>query len=235
MKKLMMLCLLALVAVAYAEDKYIEHLKILLTEQEKADYKKLKSDAEKEKFANDAWAKRDPSPGTPENEFKTNFENNLSQVNDRMKNKKAFESDLGQALLLLGPPSEQKDEGQKKTSGSDDEEEGSGGGGKKVWVYKNLPPDVASGEVTIEFHPSGGEWHFVDKNASGSLLEKARQHTISAAASAHGTQEIPTKQPGPAPKAPPAELPVSTPEVKAALDATATGTAPKDIPVNALA
>jgi GWxTD domain-containing protein len=236
MKKLMMLCLLALVTVVYAEDKWINTIKILLTEQEKADYKKLKTDAEKEKFVNDAWAKRDPTPDTPDNEFKTNFENNLSQVNERMKKKNAFESDMGQTLLLLGPPAEQKDEGGKKTANyGEDEEEGAAAAGKKIWVYKSLPSDVATGEVKVEFHPSGGEWRFVDKTSAGALLEKARQHTMTAAVAAHGTQEIPAKQPGPAPKAPTTEMPgVTTPEVKAALDATATGTAPKDIPVNAL-
>jgi|GEM_PF-3169429 len=235
MKKFMMLCLLAIVTIAYAEDKYIDHIKILMTEQEKADYKKLKSDNEKQKFVDDFWARRDPSPDTPENEFKTAFENNLQQVNDRMKNKKAFETDIGQTLLLLGPPSDQKDAG-GKSSNYDEDEASSGAPGKKIWTYKNLPPDVASGEITIEFRPSGGEWRFADKKTVGAILEKARMHSISTQASAHGSQEVPAKQPEVAPKPAAAEIPaVTTPEVKAALDATATGTAPTEVPMNALA
>jgi GWxTD domain-containing protein len=237
MKKFLMLCLLALVAVAYAEDKYIDHIKILMTEQEKAEFKKLKSDSEKQKFVDDFWAKRDPSPGTPENEYKTNFENNLQQVNDRMKDKKAFESDLGQTLLLLGPPSDQKDEGGKSSGYNTESDEDTGGApGKKIWIYKSLPSDVASGEITIEFRPSGGEWRFADKKTAGAILEKARVHTMAAQVSAHGTQEIPAKQPEMAPSPSTADVPpVTTPEVKAALDATATGTAPTDVSMNTLA
>jgi GWxTD domain-containing protein len=235
MRKLMMVCLLALVAVAYAEDKYIDHIKILMTEQEKADYKKLKTDAEKQKFVDEFWAKRDPSPGTPENEYKDNFEKNFTEVNEHLKDKRGFESDIGQTLLLLGPPSQQKDE---KGGGAGYGEEGDQGpsGGKRIWTYTNLPSDVASGEVTIEFRASGGQWRFADKNMANALLEKAREHAMNQAP-AEGTQGVPapTVQTAPKPAAP-AEIPaVTSPEVKAALDATASGTPPKDITVNGLA
>jgi len=230
MKKFMMICLLALVAVAYADDKFIDQIKILMTQQEKADYKKLKTDAEKQKFVEDFWAKRG-------NDYKTNFENNLKQVNDHLKDKRGFESDLGQTLLLLGPPTEQKDNKGKATGGGYGEDEGEGAQqGNKTWVYKSLPSDVASGETSIEFKASGGKWHFADANTANAILEKARVHYASQA-SAGGAQSAPTTQtPGtPHPAAPAEAVAVTTPEVKAALDATATGTAPKDIPVSGLA
>jgi GWxTD domain-containing protein len=238
MKKFMMLCLLALVAVAYAEDKYIDQIKILMTQQEKADYKKLKNDADKQKFVDEFWAKRDPSPGTPENEYKTGFEKNLKEVNEHLKDKRGFESDLGQTLLLLGPPTEQKDDKGKTTTGGygEDEEEGTQQPGNKIWIYRNLPSDVATGEVTIEFKAANGKWRFADSDAANALLEKERQHTISHAGD-QASQSAPTTQAPPTTKAAPVEAapPVTTPEVKAALDATATGTAPKDIAVGGLA
>src|SRR5688572_27841346 len=112
MRKYAVLFLFLLTAGVVAEDTWIEQIKILMTEQEKADYKKLQSDADKQKFVNEFWAKRDPSPGTPENEYKNNFEKNLSQVNTLMKDKQAFETDMGQTLLLLGDKFEQKEEKQ---------------------------------------------------------------------------------------------------------------------------
>ena len=232
MKKLAMFFLLVLTVAAYAEDKWTEQIKILMTEQEKADYKKLKSDADKEKFVTDFWAKRDPSPGTPENEYKTNFETNFAQVNARMKNKKAYETDMGQTLLLLGPPSEQKQDDGKQAGYGD--EEGEAAPGKQTWIYKGLPAEVSSGEVTIEFRPSGGEWRFADKKTAQPLLEKARHRAISAGqASAPAPQAAPQAQVAPTPSAGGAP-PVTTPEVKAALDATATGTAPQDVPLHGL-
>ncbi len=234
MKKLAMFCLLVFAVIAFGADKWMDQIGILMTEQEKAEYKKLKSDADKQKFVADFWAKRDPTSGTPENEYKTNHEKNSVEVNTRMKDKRAFESDMGQTLLLLGPPADQKSEGGKPSAYGEEEEGGTPG--KQVWTYKNLPADVASGEVKIEFTVSGTEWKFADKKQAQALLEKARQRTISVAqASAHGTQEIPPKQPDAAPKPAVGDVPpVTSPDVKAALDATATGTAPSDIPVVAL-
>ncbi len=229
-----MFCFLALTVVAFAADKWIDQIQVLMTEQEKADFKKLKSDADKEKFVADFWAKRDPTAGTPENEFKNNYETNFAQVNAKMKDKRAFESDMGQTLLLLGPPADQKQEG-GKPAGYGEEEEG-GAPGKQVWVFRNLPAEVASGEVTIEFRVSGGAWKFADKKIAQALLEKARERAISAGqAAAHTPQEPAAKQPQAAAKPAVSDAPpVTSPDVKAALDATATGAAPKDIPVIAL-
>jgi len=230
-----MFCLLLLTVVAFAADKWIDQIQILMTEQEKADYKKLKSDADKEKFVADFWAKRDPTPGTPENEYKSNYETNFAQVNAKMKDKRAFESDMGQTLLLLGPPADQK---QAEGAGSAYGEEGEEGGApaKQVWVFRKLPADVSSGEVSIEFRVSGGAWKFADKKQAQALLEKARQRAVSSGqAAAQAPQEVPAKQPQAAPQPAASDVPpVTSPDVKAALDATATGAAPKDIPVIAL-
>jgi GWxTD domain-containing protein len=235
MKKLAMFCLLILTAVAFAADKWIDQIQILMTEQEKADYKKLKSDADKQKFVNDFWAKRDPTPGTPENEFKNNYETNFGQVNAKMKDKRAFESDMGQTLLLLGPPADQKQEGGKPAAAG--EEEAGGPPGKQIWTFRNLPAEVASGDVTIEFRVSGATWKFADRKQAQAILEKARQKAISAGQTA---AQAPQQTPAPTQAIPPAKPatsdvpPVTSPDVKAALEATATGSAPKDIPVNAL-
>ena len=73
MKKLACFLLIAFATVVFA-DKYDDwvnvDVKAIITKPEKDAFKKLKSDAEKEKFIQDFWAKRDPSRGTPENEFK---------------------------------------------------------------------------------------------------------------------------------------------------------------------
>ena len=232
MKKFAMFFLFAVAVTAFAADKWIEQIQILMTEQEKADYKKLKSDAEKQKFVETLWAKRDPSPGTPENEYKSNFEKNLEQVNTLMKNKRAYESDMGQTLLLLGPPTEQKDE-KGPQSAYEEEEEEEAALGKKVWVYKTVPGDASAGEVIVEFRPSAGEWKFADRKKIEPILEKARQRGITSAQTAQAQQPPQQTQAAPTTGTPAVPGAIS-PEVKEALDATASGTPPTEVPVHAL-
>jgi GWxTD domain-containing protein len=235
MKKSALFVLFVLMSLfAIAADKWVDQIQILMTEQEKNDYKKLKSDSEKQKFVTDFWARRDPSPGTADNEYKANYEKNLAQVNTMMKDDRGFESDMGQTLLLLGPPTERKEEkgGAAPAYSSDEEEEESPG--RQTWIYKKLPAAVASGEVKIEFEPGVGEWRFADRKQMQPILEKARQNTIdaskkSAAAVTKKDPETKTKHiVGEAP-------PVTSAEVKTALDATATGTAPTEIALKAFA
>jgi GWxTD domain-containing protein len=237
MKKFATFFLLVFVAVSYA-DKWTEQIEILMTEQEKAEYKKLKSDSEKEKFVEQFWVKRDPTPGTPENEYKTNYERNFAEVNARLKDKSAYRSDMGQTLLLLGPPTEQKREEGQQAPALDEDEPTEVAPGKQTWVYKSLPAGVTSGEVTIEFKPSGREWRFADRKQMEALLEKARQSPIDAAKKA--AESTPTTAPVAQPQMTPTmgadqPPPVTTPELKTALDQTLSGAPPSEVPVSGLA
>jgi GWxTD domain-containing protein len=237
MKKSALFVLFILMSVfATPADKWIDQIQILMTEQEKNEYRKLKSDSEKQKFLEDFWARRDPSPGTPENEYKANFEKNFAQVNTMMKDDRGFESDMGQTLLLLGPPTERKEEkgGAEPAYSVDEEEETEAAPGRQTWIYKKLPPAVASGEVKIEFEPGVGKWRFADRKQMQSILEKARQNTIDAAkksAAAIAKKEPEAKLKPVAGEA----LPVTSAEVKTALDATATGAPPAEIAMKSFA
>ncbi len=42
--------------------------RIIATDDEEKEFKKLKTDEERAEFAKKFWEKRDPTPGTPENE-----------------------------------------------------------------------------------------------------------------------------------------------------------------------
>lgn len=235
MKKLAMFFLLITAVLTFAADKWIDSIQVLMTEQEKAEYKKIKSDADKQKFVETFWVKRDPSPGTPENEYKSNYEKNFDQVNTLMKDKRAFETDMGQTLLLLGPPTEQKDVEDKQPSYGEEEEEAPSG--KKVWTYKNVPAEIHAGELIIEFRPGDREWKFADRKQMQAILEKARERAIvSAQGTAQSAQQAPAPQQAQTTPAPGTDgiTPVTSPEVKEALDATATGTAPAEVPVVSL-
>ncbi len=243
MKKVMLVLMLAFAVVAFAGqyDKWLdEDGKVLATKQEKDAFKKLKTDADKEQFINQFWAKRDPSPGTPENEYKSTYEQNVQKVNEmaKAKNKPGSYTDLGMTLLLLGKPDDQKkEEAKAPTPGlGDDEEEPTAGPKQKMsFIYKKLSPEIASGEVEIPFVADAGEWKFADKKKAEEVMEKARDRAIKMAQSAQAeTQQKPAQPVAPPPAAEAVMAPITTAALKTALDAAAAGNAPKDLPVESL-
>src|SRR5688572_32806339 len=48
-------------------------VKYLLAKEEDQAYKKLKQDEQRSAFVEEFWTKRDPTPGTPENEYRAEF------------------------------------------------------------------------------------------------------------------------------------------------------------------
>src|SRR5690349_990351 len=78
----------------------------LLTDQEKAQWKSVKTDADAKAFIDLFWARRDPTPGTPANEFRDEF-NARVDYSDRQfteQKKKGSLTPRGQTLIVLGPP-----------------------------------------------------------------------------------------------------------------------------------
>ncbi|HEU4522313.1 MAG TPA: GWxTD domain-containing protein, partial [Thermoanaerobaculia bacterium] len=49
-------------------------VKWIMTPEETANWKKVRSDADAKAFVDLFWARRDPSPGTPANEFQAEFD-----------------------------------------------------------------------------------------------------------------------------------------------------------------
>ena len=55
----------------------------LMTPEEQAQWKNVTSDAQAAAFVDLFWAKRDPSPGTPQNEFHDRFDQLVKYSDDR--------------------------------------------------------------------------------------------------------------------------------------------------------
>jgi len=58
-------------------------VKYLLSKDEDAQFRKLKTDEERKAFIDQFWTLRDPSPGTPANEFKEIFTKRLTLVEQK--------------------------------------------------------------------------------------------------------------------------------------------------------
>ena len=104
-----LVCLLVVNVSAKKKDtskKWINEVNLIISDAEKAEFKKLKKDKEKEFFIKLFWAKRDPTPLTEKNEFKEEFYRRLAYVN------KAFiygynrgsATDMGNVWLYFGQP-----------------------------------------------------------------------------------------------------------------------------------
>lgn len=79
----------------------------IMTSDEQRAWKAVKTDAEALRFVNLFWARRDPSEGTPQNEYRTEFENRVRTADAEYaeRGRKGSMSDRGRAFIILGPPS----------------------------------------------------------------------------------------------------------------------------------
>jgi len=116
-----------------AADKYEDWLKqevdLIITDQEKKEFKKLKTDENKEIFIELFWAKRDPTPETEKNEFKEEYYRRLEYIKGRFRYgyKTGLQTDQGKVYLLFGEP---KVFHQGPQSGAQQDAE--------IWVYRTL-------------------------------------------------------------------------------------------------
>lgn len=81
-------------------------VRYLLTSAQRDDYKRLSTLAERTQFVEDFWKAHDPSPETPENEFRDEFERRVAFADARLGQEETRGSltDRGMLFVLLGPP-----------------------------------------------------------------------------------------------------------------------------------
>ena len=78
----------------------------IMTDQEKAQWKTVKTDTDAKAFVDLFWARRDPTPGTPRNEFKESFDQRVQYADEHFASGRTRGSmtDPGRVLVILGPP-----------------------------------------------------------------------------------------------------------------------------------
>jgi GWxTD domain-containing protein len=86
-----------------------EDVVYLIQDDERAAFVKLTSDAERQHFADQFWLRRDPTPGTPENEFKKEHYRRIAYANGHYltaSGRAGWQNDRGHMYILYGPPDE---------------------------------------------------------------------------------------------------------------------------------
>ncbi len=141
-------------------DKWLnEDVVYIISPEEKDVFKKLTTAEEKEKFIEQFWLRRDPTPGTIENEFKEEHYRRIAYANERFASGlPGWKTDRGRIYIMFGPPTEIESH---PSGGSYQRPYWEGGGTTstypfEIWRYRYI--DGVGQDVEIEF---------VDKTMSG--------------------------------------------------------------------
>jgi GWxTD domain-containing protein len=186
----------------------------IMTAEEAAAWKGLQSDAAADSFIDLFWARRDPTPGSPRNEYRDDFEAAVKAADTQFsyRHVKGSMTDPGRMLILFGPPTHAKrttvPRGGASESGRQQSvrqqalrstEIGSGldssGAVDMKWTYDgaNTQQYFGKGQVDLNFHDqySDGEFKLVQRDVD---LTTARQRAIEAAITQPQLTEAPSSQ-----------------------------------------
>ncbi len=77
----------------------------IISPEEEHAFLSLATDAERLHFVEQFWERRDPTPGTPVNEFKQEHYRRIAYSNEHFaENTSGWRTDRGHAYILYGPP-----------------------------------------------------------------------------------------------------------------------------------
>jgi GWxTD domain-containing protein len=98
---------LELESLAEKYQEFFDKVRIIMTPEEEEIFLRLESDTQRDEFMTRFWRARDPSAGTPANEYRDEFERRLEYVEKhygRGTPRQGRDTDQGRMYLLLGEP-----------------------------------------------------------------------------------------------------------------------------------
>jgi GWxTD domain-containing protein len=129
-----------------------EDVAYIITDEERAAFKRFQNDEEREQFIENFWLRRDPTPDTVENEFKEEHYRRIAYANDHFASGiPGWKTDRGRIYITFGPP----DERDEHPSGGTYERPPEEGGGETTtfpfedWRYRYI--EGIGNDVNIEF------------------------------------------------------------------------------------
>jgi GWxTD domain-containing protein len=151
-----------------------EDVAYIITDEERAAFKRLQTDEEREQFIEQFWLRRDPTPDTVENEFKEEHYRRIAYANEHYASGiPGWKTDRGRIYITYGPP----DENDSHPSGGSYERPPEEGGGEtstfpfEQWRYRYI--EGIGTNIIIEFvDPTmTGEYHMtMDPSEKDALL-----------------------------------------------------------------
>ena len=151
-----------------------EEVPYIITSEERASFKKLSTDDEREQFIENFWERRNPNPGSLENEFKEEYYRRIAYANEHYASGiPGWRTDRGRIYIMYGPP----DENDSHPSGGSYLRSPEEGGGETAtfpfeqWRYRYI--DGIGTNIILEFvDPTmTGEYHLtMDPGEKDALL-----------------------------------------------------------------
>ena len=146
----------------------------IITDEERAAFKQLSNDEERDNFIEAFWQRRDPTPDTEENEYKEEHYQRIAYANEHFAaGVPGWRTDRGRIYIVFG----KADEVESHPSGGSYERPMEEGGGEtstypfEQWRYRYI--DGIGQEVIIEFVDTCmcGEYHMtMDRSEKDALL-----------------------------------------------------------------
>ena len=146
----------------------------IITDEERAAFKQLSNDEERDNFIEAFWQRRDPTPDTEENEYKEEHYRRIAYANEHYAaGIPGWKTDRGRIYIMYGPP----DENNSHPSGGTYERPIDEGGGEtstfpfEDWRYRYI--EGIGQEVIIEFVDTCmcGDYHMtIDRSEKDALL-----------------------------------------------------------------
>lgn len=186
----------------------------IMTADEAAKWKQIKNDQDAKAFVDLFWARRDPSPATPQvNEYKDRFDARVAAADSNFftPKKKGWQTERGKYLIILGKPTKIqsiKGDNLGTTQSATDRYNGEltngqaqGYSPKQLWSYERGKSDFDPGIPVAEFA-------FVDQYGTNDwTLERKTGTDVKAIADRAIAQSIVSPNLTEAPKAKPAAAP----------------------------
>jgi GWxTD domain-containing protein len=145
----------------------------IITDEERAAFKQLSNDEERDNFIEAFWQRRDPTPDTEENEYKEEHYRRIAYANEHFAaGIPGWKSDRGRIYIMYGPP----DEIDSHPSGGTYERPMEEGGGEtstfpfEDWRYRYL--EGIGQEIIVEFVDTCmcGDYHMtIDRSEKDAL------------------------------------------------------------------
>lgn len=163
-----------------------EDVAYIITDEERAAFKRLSTDEEREQFIEQFWLRRDPTPDSQENEFKEEHYRRIAYANERFASGiPGWKADRGRIYIAFGPP----DEIESHPSGGTYERPFEEGGGTtstfpfEKWRYRwieGIGSDIIiefvdttmTGEYRMTMDPSEKDALMMVPNAGLTLMEQ---------------------------------------------------------------
>jgi GWxTD domain-containing protein len=129
-----------------------EDVAYIITDEERAAFKQLSNDTERDNFIEAFWARRDPTPDTPDNEYKEEHYRRIEYANEHYAaGIPGWKTDRGRMYIKYGPP----DEVESHPSGGMYERPMDEGGGQTTtypfedWRYRYI--EGVGQQIIMEF------------------------------------------------------------------------------------